>query len=76
VLTPVRYSGLVREFDFEGDVMKILVTGATGFIGAAVARQLSQQHHEILARLGPTPPEHSMSPNVSRKLSPAWWGCG
>jgi nucleoside-diphosphate-sugar epimerase len=56
--------------------MKILVTGATGFIGAAVARQLSQQHHEILARLGPTPPEHSMSPNVSRKLSPAWWGCG
>jgi hypothetical protein len=29
--------------------MKILVTGATGFIGAAVARQLSQQHHEVLA---------------------------
>jgi hypothetical protein len=37
VLTPVRYSSLVREFDFEGDRMKILVTGATGFIGAAVA---------------------------------------
>src|SRR6266403_177691 len=30
-------------------MMKILVTGATGFIGAAVARQLSQQHHEVLA---------------------------
>jgi nucleoside-diphosphate-sugar epimerase len=30
-------------------MMKILVTGATGFIGAAVARKLSQQHHEVLA---------------------------
>src|SRR4029077_20129842 len=29
--------------------MKILVTGATGFIGAAVARKLSQQGHEVLA---------------------------
>ena len=29
--------------------MKILVTGATGFIGAAIARKLSQQRHEILA---------------------------
>jgi nucleoside-diphosphate-sugar epimerase len=29
--------------------MKILVTGATGFIGAAVARRLSQQRHEVLA---------------------------
>ena len=29
--------------------MKILVTGATGFIGAAVARKLSQQRHEVLA---------------------------
>jgi nucleoside-diphosphate-sugar epimerase len=28
--------------------MKILVTGATGFIGAAVARKLSQQGHEVL----------------------------
>jgi nucleoside-diphosphate-sugar epimerase len=29
--------------------MKILVAGATGFIGAAVARKLSQQRHEVLA---------------------------
>src|SRR5260370_31604299 len=29
--------------------MKILVTGATGFIGTAVARKLSQQGHEVLA---------------------------
>jgi uncharacterized protein YbjT (DUF2867 family) len=29
--------------------MKILVTGATGFIGAAVARKSSQQRHEVLA---------------------------
>ena len=29
--------------------MKILVTGATGFIGAAVARKLSQQRHEVVA---------------------------
>jgi uncharacterized protein YbjT (DUF2867 family) len=29
--------------------MKILVTGATGFIGAAIARKLSQQRYEILA---------------------------
>jgi uncharacterized protein YbjT (DUF2867 family) len=29
--------------------MKILVTGATGFIGAGVARKLSQQGHEVLA---------------------------
>jgi nucleoside-diphosphate-sugar epimerase len=29
--------------------MKILVTGATGFIGAAVARRFLQQGHEILA---------------------------
>jgi nucleoside-diphosphate-sugar epimerase len=29
--------------------MKILVTGATGYIGAAVAQRLSQQGHEILA---------------------------
>jgi uncharacterized protein YbjT (DUF2867 family) len=29
--------------------MKILVTGATGYIGAAVARQLLQHHHEVLA---------------------------
>src|SRR6267154_3558944 len=29
--------------------MKILVTGATGFIGAAVARKLLQQGHEVLA---------------------------
>ena len=29
--------------------MKILVTGATGFIGAAVARKLLQQRHEVLA---------------------------
>jgi nucleoside-diphosphate-sugar epimerase len=28
--------------------MKILVTGATGFIGTAVARKLSQQGHEVL----------------------------
>jgi nucleoside-diphosphate-sugar epimerase len=31
-----------------GGTMKILVTGATGFIGAAVARKLSQQGHEVL----------------------------
>ena len=29
--------------------MKILVTGATGFIGAAVARKLSQRGHEVMA---------------------------
>ena len=29
--------------------MKILVTGATGFIGAAVAQRLSQQGHEVMA---------------------------
>lgn len=29
--------------------MKILVTGATGFIGGAVARKLSQQGHEVMA---------------------------
>jgi len=29
--------------------MKILVTGATGFIGGAVARKLSQQGHEVVA---------------------------
>src|SRR5258706_5945942 len=29
--------------------MKILVTGATGFIGAAIGRRLSQQGHEVLA---------------------------
>jgi uncharacterized protein YbjT (DUF2867 family) len=29
--------------------MKILITGATGFIGAAVARKLLQQRHEVLA---------------------------
>jgi nucleoside-diphosphate-sugar epimerase len=29
--------------------MKILVTGATGFIGAAVAQRLSQQGHEVTA---------------------------
>src|SRR5260370_13782626 len=29
--------------------MKILVTGETGFIGAAVARKLSQQGHEVVA---------------------------
>ena len=36
--------------------MKILVTGATGFIGAAVARKLSQQRHEVVAlRATPRP---------------------
>src|SRR6266704_2473844 len=29
--------------------MKILVTGATGFIGGAVARKLSQLGHEVMA---------------------------
>src|SRR5260370_14262032 len=29
--------------------MQVLGTGATGYIGAAGARQLSQQHHEVLA---------------------------
>src|SRR5258707_15806369 len=29
--------------------MKILVRAATGFIGAAVARKLSQKRHEVLA---------------------------
>jgi nucleoside-diphosphate-sugar epimerase len=29
--------------------MKILVTGATGYIGAAVAKKLSQQGHEVMA---------------------------
>src|SRR5258706_10060688 len=29
--------------------MKILVTGATGFLGGAVAQKLSQEGHEILA---------------------------
>jgi nucleoside-diphosphate-sugar epimerase len=33
----------------KGNIMKILVTGATGFIGAAVARKLSQQGHEVVA---------------------------
>jgi nucleoside-diphosphate-sugar epimerase len=33
--------------------MKILVTGATGFIGGAVARKLSQQGHEVMALMRP-----------------------
>ena len=44
--------------------MKILITGATGFIGAAIARKLSQQRHEILALSRSTPQPRSCEPQV------------
>lgn len=31
----------------EGSVMKILITGGAGFIGTALARKLTQLHHEV-----------------------------
>jgi nucleoside-diphosphate-sugar epimerase len=44
--------------------MKILVTGATGFIGAAIARKLSQQRHEIWPCRGRIPQPRSCEPQV------------
>ena len=33
--------------------MRILLAGATGYIGAAVLRELLSQHHEVLALVRP-----------------------
>jgi uncharacterized protein YbjT (DUF2867 family) len=48
--------------------MKILVTGATGFIGAAVARKLSQQRHEVLALSR----SNAAAANVSVRSKRSW----
>ena len=33
--------------------MRVLLAGATGYIGAAVLRELLSQHHEVLALVRP-----------------------